>query len=564
VNDKDRTVMLGRGTSNGLPERLWVDDDVTPVDEDAAADFSGGLASVGFIKAALRRSAWVWCLTAVIGLLLGLALLVVAPPAYQATTSVLLTHSPLEDPLSAMGTDTATAQSTAVAALALRQLGLNEPVDKFVASYTAVTLTDRVLQIQARAPSSDQAVREADAVAAQFLRFRANELQAQQQKVVANLDQQIATQKQHVTALAAQITQESAQPATPNQRAQLAGLRNQHAAALSALNVFEQTTQDDLATTHVTTTTMIKGSVIMDAAVPVHRSHLKLLVVYGATALVAGLALGIMIVAIRALVSDRLRRRDDVARALGAPVRLSVGAVRISRWLPSRRGLAAAQGREIKRIAAHLRRVLDKSSAPKTPKTATALAVVSIDNPQVAALAVVSLALSAAQQGKRVIVADLSESADVARLLGIRRNPGVSRVTVGNARLEVAVPDHDDLLPSGPVGRTSPRTQLAPHNEALADAYASADLLLTVTSLDPAVGAEHLKTWASDAVALVTAGRSSVTRVQTVAELIRLAETPLVSAVLIGADKRDESLGAADAPSPSVPTSLGNLGVVGR
>ena len=41
--------------------------------------------------------------------------------------------------------------------------------------------------------------------------------------------------------------------------------------------------------------------------------------------LIAGLVLGLGIVVIRALLSDRLYRRDDVARALGAPVKLSVG-----------------------------------------------------------------------------------------------------------------------------------------------------------------------------------------------------------------------------------------------
>ena len=50
-----------------------------------------------------------------------------------------------------------------------------------------------------------------------------------------------------------------------------------------------------------------------------------------------GLVLGMGIVVIQALVSDRLRRRDDIAQALGAPVKLSVGttpAEAVGAWPP--------------------------------------------------------------------------------------------------------------------------------------------------------------------------------------------------------------------------------------
>jgi hypothetical protein len=46
-------------------------------------------------------------------------------------------------------------------------------------------------------------------------------------------------------------------------------------------------------------------------------------------------------------------------------------------------------------------------------------------------------------------------------------------------------------------------------------------------------------------VAVVTAGESSVTRVQAVGEMIRFAGADLTSAVLLGADGKDESLGYA-------------------
>ncbi len=52
---------------------------------------------------------------------------------------------------------------------------------------------------------------------------------------------------------------------------------------------------------------------------------------------------------------------------------------------------------------------------------------------------------------------------------------------------------------------------------------------------------------------MVTAGQSSWTKIHAVGEMIRLAGTPPVSAVLIEADKGDESLGAAHAAPAPVP-----------
>ncbi len=47
-------------------------------------------------------------------------------------------------------------------------------------------------------------------------------------------------------------------------------------------------------------------------------------------------------------------------------------------------------------------------------------------------------------------------------------------------------------------------------------------------------------------MAVVTAGKSSVEKIYSAGEMIRLAGTRLDSVVLIGADKRDDSLGVLD------------------
>jgi hypothetical protein len=57
-----------------------------------------------------------------------------------------------------------------------------------------------------------------------------------------------------------------------------------------------------------------------------------------------------------------------------------------------------------------------------------------------------------------------------------------------------------------------------------------------------------LATWATEAVVVVTAGRSSWEKIHGIAELVRLSGTRLVSAVLVGADKSDESTGLVPTP----------------
>jgi hypothetical protein len=71
--------------------------------------------------------------------------------------------------------------------------------------------------------------------------------------------------------------------------------------------------------------------------------------------------------------------------------------------------------------------------------------------------------------------------------------------------------------------------------------------VLTLIPLDPSVGGDHLATWAADAVVVVTAARSSWTKIHAIGEMVRLSGTRLALALLIGADKTDESLGVTPA-----------------
>ena len=435
-----------------------------------------------------------------------------------------------------MQDDEVIANSRRVAGLALQKLGLQQSVSSFVGSYRATALTNQLLLITVTAPTSGDAVSRANALAAEFLRYLANQLETQQTLVFGALDRQVIQANQQIVRISGQISQLSVQPPSPAKEAKLSRLRAERSRAASALTVLQRTVNGDKADAQGVTASQVKGSYVLDAAAPIPpHSRLKHAVLYAVFGLIAGLVLGLAIVIIRALISERLYRRDDVARALGAPVKLSVGTVRSSSWLPGRRGLAATQTNSVRRIAAYLR-----SEVPADSRSA-ALAVVPVGDPRIAALSLVSLAVSSAQEGKQVILVDLVAGTPAARLVGARE-PGVHKVRVHDTHLVVAAPGPGDVAPIGPRDPTSRLAHYAQPVE-LVPAWSSADIILTLAALDPSLGGEHLATWAGDAVVLVTAGRSSWAKIHAVGEMIRLAGMRLASVVLVGADKNDESLG---------------------
>lgn len=507
---------------------------------DGSADFGGDLVNLGFIGAALRRSRPFWLGLAILGVLIGVASWVMRPPMSSASTTLLLTVGPEAQPGTAILNDQAIAQSRGVAAIARQELGTRESIDSLLATYQTTVLTDRVLRITVTAPSSSQAVRRANAIASAFLTFRADQLRAQQRLQFVALDRVLTQSEQHLAAIDARLRQVSAQPESPSQKLKLLTLQSASKQARSELIVLKAQVNSAKATAQETTAAMIGQSKVLDAGSPVAGSRFKPLILSSSVGFIVGLVLGMGIVVIRALVSDRLRRRDDIARALGAPVRLSIAARPLLRRRPRRLGGSPVRNDDLEHIVEFLR------SALPTESRRAALAVVPVDDTRVAAASLAALAKTMAARDVRLVVADLCDGAPAAKRLGVAE-PGVRSVQAEGVRIEVAVPDSREITPVGPFGPPAPQDASAPDRQ-IAAACSSADVLLTLTTLDPAIAGDHLRSWAADAVVFVTAGRSSWTKIHAVGEMVRLAGTTLVSAVLVEADKWDESLGLAVRP----------------
>ena len=539
MNDPDQMITWSRG--DGLPDRLWAGNTGEDRERSAAVP-TGGLTNLGFFAAVLRRKARVWCLTAVLGLVIGTGLYVKFPPAYHATTTVLLVYNPDVNPTVQVQNEASMADSRPVAARVVQELKLPQSVASFQAAYSVTVVTENVLTINVGAPSSTAAIQRASAVATAFLQYRAQYWRSQEQQQFAQLQQQYNAAQQRLQVLNAQSSQLPTTLATPAQKAEYNRLQTQ----ISQQDQVLQFVTGTELTTKADTNALVAGSYVLNPATALHRSQVKGPALYFVGGLLGGLVVGMAGVIIAALLSRRLRNRDDVAVALGAPVRLSVGRLRPRRWrltLPRR---AAQRKRDMKRVVNYLR-----GAVPGSSRGPASLAVVAVDDAQVVAQAFASLAASCAAEGKQVVMADLSGGAYLARLLKVS-DPGIHNVSQYGANLVLVLPQPEDVAPVGPVpGGASPSLpdQADP---ALVTACSSANLLLTFATLDPAFGGDHLGTWATNVVVVVTAGESSAEKVYSVGEMIRLAGTRLDSVVLIGADKTDESLGVADPADQSV------------
>lgn len=538
MNDPDQTIIWSRGKElwprrKELPTPQWTDD--APSDEHSAVDLTGGLVNLGFFTAALRRKTRVWILTAVLGLLIGAGLYVKFPPAHHASATVLLVYNGNQDPQVQVQTEESLAESQAVAQRVVQQLKLAQNVVSLQAATTVTIVTDNVLTINVGAPTAAEAVQRASALATSYLQYRTQYARTQQQQLFVQLDKQYNAAKQRLDQLQNQVSQLPSTQDTAAERTQYNNLQTQ----IGQQQEIIQYTTGTKSSTQTATNTMANGSYILNPATALPYSHIKGPGLYFAGGLFGGLAIGMGAVIIAATLSRRLRRRDDVAAVLGAPVRLSVGPLRAKRWRPAPRR-AAKRNLDQRRVVAYLR-----GAVPGSSRGPASLAVVAVDDIQIVAQVVASLAFSCAAEGKQVVVADLSRGAHLARLLKVG-DPGIHDVHQDGASLVVVIPEAEDVAPVGPVPSGASPAVPAQANAALVAACSAADILLTLATLDPAFGGDHLGTWATDAVAVVTAGGATVETVYSVREMLRLAGTRLDSAVLLGTDTSDESIGAVD------------------
>jgi capsular polysaccharide biosynthesis protein len=528
VNDPDQTLTWGPRAASDLRDRLAAYEDSADFEDPGGPGSGAGLVNVAYLWNALRRGWRLMAVLAIVGLIIGAGYSVLAPAQDQATTTVLLYNDPTDNPTTALATNTGLAASLPVATAVVQQLNLPMTANSFLATYTATATTPQIVLLTVSASSSDEAVARATALAQQYLAFRASYEQAAEKQTSNDLQDQVTQDQASVDTLATEL-----QAAPLSQHKALSEKLTQAQNELQSSESDIQDTRDTLATL---VNQEVSGSRVLNPAQAVKSSTLKSLLMFSGGGLAGGYVLGAIILIFAAILSDKLRRRDDIAYALQAPVGLSVGPLGKGR-MPGSGGSASSRRRDSERVAEYLRKALPGSQGKG------GLAVVAVDDPSSTAQVVAGLVESIAKLG-RVVLADLSEGAPAARLLGVNAS-GVATVERGGARFVVVVPAADDVTPVGPFRASGPASGDARPDEKVIAACSHADLVLSLVTLDPAHGGEFVGTWATEAVALVTAGRSTATKVHAAGEMVRLGGTKLSSVIVVNADKNDETLGAS-------------------
>ncbi len=548
MNETDETVTFARFAGPEPSARDWRADEAA-VDPSPASGVPG-LVSLAFITSAIRRRYKFWLIFGLIGFIIGTAIYVLKPPPYKAESTIYIQYNINADNGDGgsdyIATQQSQIESLPVAAIAVRKLGGSMPASTLLSKYVVTVVTDQIVTVTMSAPSQAQAITWLNFVDNAAIEYRTAFLNEAQASYVATLNNSVAIAKAQVASVSAQIAQ-----AAPGSK-QLTQLKAKRAAMTTKLGALEQNVQSTIVSGQVDTEVNIKGALIASPATPVHRSHFKLIGEYIGAALAVGLVIGLAIVVVQALVSTKLRRRYDVAQALGAPVRLSIGPMNARKAARAGVRKATSRNRGIRLMVRHLRDV--RASIPPP----AALAVVPVDEPGIAALALVNLAISYAQKGLDVVVADLTGGA-AARLLKVSQ-PGLHKVESEGTQLTLFLAEPAALAPRGPLAvRAAAADPDTPASE-LVKAYSSADRLLTLAQLDPALGADHLTTWASAAVVTVTAGEATAVKIRAAGDMIRISGVYLASGILIGADKNDESFGNSELPISAIDAELLNIG----
>jgi len=518
---------MNRSPWNGTPD---LDDDQPSTERSRPL-----LVSLHFLRTALLRRLWVCVLCAVLGLLGAGAFMLAFPPAHAAKGSLVLTYDPQVGSTLAMATNVSLFETRTFASRTTARLGLAVPPDEFLNTVTVEPVGAELVLLTLTAPTDAEAVRRLNALTAVYLEFRAEQLSLQSKVVIDGLNERIDKLQADVEALSTRIT------ATPAPSAStLNDLLAQRAYIQDRIDLLRQSVEDAT----LRNSAVVASSRVLDVPAAEPGRANRTFVLGLASGLIGGIVLGCGTVLFFAITSDKLRRRSDVASALGVAVPISVGRIaplpKMWLWLPPVHARHNRRADERQRLAYAIEDELLR------PHRRSRLAVASVNNANEVGFAVAEAARSLAERGCSITILDLTaRGSRILRVVPTATDP--SAPTVLRPRGVPALAHRaEDLLPVGhwDDGVNSPSPELR-------------DFTLILAELDPAVGADYLTAWTDRVMVVITAGRSSVEKVRSVSDQVRAAGLDLRFGALVRTEPSDESIGTLNlvrpAPSQSRP-----------
>ena len=507
----------------------WDVPDVAPEDSASQARPLAALVSFHYLRAAVRRRRRVFVLLALLGVLLGVAFLVANPAPRTATTTLRLTHQDGVDPSGAIATDISLMTTRTVAELTISALGLTMSPEDLINSVKAVPSgSPEILQLNMSAPTEAEAVRRLDRFTKDYLGFRANQISAQSEVKIKDYEGQIKAQKAQARMLRQRIEDLTASGDTGSSRL------TDTATELEQTNNKIDTLQTAVDDETLRQETIVLTSRVIDPAAPMSSGGLRRVVLVLASGLIGGLAIGFGVVVLRALLSDRLWLRIEVASALNAPVLVSARRIaplsrvlRIVRFLPRVKAADARRAVDRQRMARAIEQAMPE------PGRRQSLAVVCLGNSDEMRFGMVAAAAALQHHGRPTTIVDLTQAGRVASAVARSADATMEWTP------EVFRPRVIPSLTKDPSYIDSADWE----DVALAKGRSGVTLILA--DLDPGVGVDHLTAWTDRAIVAVTGGKSSAELVRTAGDLVRSVGLHLRGAVVLRAVPDDMSSGIA-------------------
>jgi len=506
----------------------WDISDVAPENPGDQARPLATLVSFHYLRAAVRRGRRVFVMLALLGVLLGVAFLVTHPTPHTATTTLRLTHQDGVDPSGAIATDVSLMTTRTLAERTISALGLTISPEELINSVKAVPSgSPEILQLTMSAPTEAVAERRLDRFTKDYLTFRAKQISAQSEVRINEYDDRIGdlqararTLQQHIEGLTASGDTSTRVTDSAEELQQVKSEINSLQAAVDDETLRQETIQ--------------LTSRVIDPAAPMSSGGRRRILLALATGLIGGLAIGFGVVVLRAILSDRLWLRIEVASALNAPVLVSGRKIaplsrvlRIVRFVPWVKAADARRAVDRQRMARAIEQAMPE------PGHRQSLAVVCLGNSDEMRFGLVAAAAALQHHRRPTTIVDLTEAGRVTSAVARSADATMEWTP------EVFRPRFIPSLIKDPSYVDSADW------EDVALAKGRSGVTLIVADLDPGVGVDHLTAWTDRAIVAVTGGKSSVELVRTAGDLVRSVGLHLRGAVLLRAVRDDVSSGIA-------------------
>ncbi len=422
-------------------------------------------------------------------------------------------------------------------------------------------------------PDDAAAVARASSLVDNFLEFRGKQLRTVSDGLVVGFEKRVAALQAESASLTAEYARLGSEPGDGGDRAsEIIAARAKIATQITEL-------QRSIESAGLQTDAAITATHVIDSPAATARGSRRQVVLFGASGALLAAAVTMGAILFRTLTSNRVRRRREVATALGVPVRVGIGPVpghgpvaraeaavtaRIARalggrpaaWTPRRRHRnleALVQGLE----GALPERLTDTPPPPGSPgarrrgghrRGPATVGLAAIDRARTSAVVLATLGRRLQAQGVSVLLVDLSSDGHLVAVLDDEHD-----VDSDGASVRVFRPEGDPALVPGPRrGTRQPGPAVAERGE-LGELWDEADVVLALLEVHPGIDLGIVRSWVSKVVPLVTAGRASGELLTTVRGLASAARLEMPFALVDGVDRSDESLGVPDTRGDEAP-----------